>query len=485
MGEFICRIFAWPLVKAYEITGSYGLAVIFFALLVNLILTPFMAKSKQSMMRSTRLQPKIQELQRRHEGNQQKLNAEMQKLYQEEGINPMSGCLWSLIPFPILIALYSVIRRPITRMMFAADAVVDTLKEFMITHGWYTEVAGRADAYSEIKLANLAHQHWDEVSSSLAGKIDGLMNLDYGFLGLNLGDQPQWNFFMDTNWSDPKVWAPAFGLFLIPFISAALSWLAMKVSQASNPSGDTQAAASMKTMNLMMPLMSIWICFIMPAAMGVYWIANSVFGIIRDYILTKVYKKKLDEEDAVRAAQRAEREKEMEAKKAEYERLKAEGKTPINTNTSKKKLQASEKQRLDERKAALERADRAARRERLGIKEYEKPASQVGNRRYARGRAYVPDRFDHPETAEAATLAAAEESEFAPAIDESVEESVVEAAAVEAVEETVAAEEPVESGPVEEFKPLAAPAPAEAAPPADAAADPGAEFDVDAGDGDE
>jgi hypothetical protein len=84
----------------------------------------------------------------------------------------------------------------------------------------------------------------------------------------------------------------------------------------------------------------------------------------------------------------------------------------------------------------------------------------------------VPDRFDHPETAEAATLAAAEESEFAPAIDESVEESVVETAAVE-------------SGPVEEFKPLEAADPAEAAPPAEAAAAPGAEFDVDAGNGDE
>ena len=439
MGEFICRIFAWPLVKAYELTGSYGLAVIFFALLVNIILTPFMAKSKQSMMRSTRLQPKIQELQRRHEGNQQKLQAEMQKLYQEEGINPMSGCLWSLIPFPILIALYSVIRRPITRMMFAADSVVDTLKEFMITQGWYTEVTGRADAYAEIKLANLAHQHWDEVNSALAGKIDGLMNVDYSFLGLNMGDQPQWNFFMDTNWSDPKIWAPAFGLFLIPFISAALSWLAMKVGQATNPSTDTQAAASMKTMNFMMPLMSIWICFIMPAAMGIYWIANSVFGMARDYLLTKIFRKKLDEEDAVRAAQRAEREKEMEAKRAEYERLKAEGKTPVNVNTSKKKLQASEKQKLDERKAALERADRAARRERLGIKEYEKPASQVGNRRYARGRAYVPDRFSNPEAAEAATLAAAEESAFAPAIDETVEEEVLaaETAVSEAADEVL------------------------------------------------
>ena len=440
MGEFICRIFAWPLVKFYEATGSYGLAIVVFALMVNLIMTPFMAKSKKSMMRSSRLQPKIQELQRRHEGNQQKLNAEMQKLYQEEGINPMSGCLWSLIPFPILIALYSVIRRPITRMMFCADSVVDALKEFMTAQGWYVAGSGRADAYAEITLSNLAHQHWSEVTSSLAGKIDGLMNIDFRFLGINLGEIPQWNFFTKTDWSDPSVWGPALGLFLIPFISAALSWASMKISSAATPStGDAQSQATMKSMNLMMPLMSIWICFVMPAAMGIYWIANSVFGMIRDYTLTKIYKKKLDEEDAVRAAERAEREKEMAEKRAEYERLKAEGKTPVNTNTSKKKLQASEKQRMDERKAALEKADRAARRERLGIKEAEKPASQVGNRRYARGRAYVPDRFEHPETAEAETLAAAQESEDAPAIDESVAEAVE---AVETVDTVAAVEAP-------------------------------------------
>ena len=441
MGEFICRIFAWPLVKFYEATGSYGLAIVVFALMVNLIMTPFMAKSKKSMMRSSRLQPKIQELQRRHEGNQQKLNAEMQKLYQEEGINPMSGCLWSLIPFPILIALYSVIRRPITRMMFCADSVVDALKEFMTAQGWYVAGSGRADAYAEITLSNLAHQHWSEVTSALAGKIDGLMNIDFRFLGINLGEIPQWNFFTKTDWSDPSVWGPALGLFLIPFISAALSWASMKISSAATPStGDAQSQATMKSMNLMMPLMSIWICFVMPAAMGIYWIANSVFGMIRDYTLTKIYKKKLDEEDAVRAAERAEREKEMAEKRAEYERLKAEGKTPVNTNTSKKKLQASEKQRQDERKAALEKADRAARRERLGIKEAEKPASQVGNRRYARGRAYVPDRFEHPETAEAETLAAAQESEDAPAIDESVAEAVEAVEAVETVETVEAPE---------------------------------------------
>ena len=426
MGEFICKIFSWPLIKFYELTGSYGVSIIVFALLVNLLMTPFMAKSKKSMMHTTLIQLRIQELQRRHEGNPQKLNQEMQKLYQEEGINPMSGCIWSLIPFPILIALYSVIRQPLTRMMFVAEDVVTTLQDFFVNQGWYT-VPAKTDAYVEIKLADIAHQHWDEVQTALAGQVDGLLNIDFGFLGLNLGQQPKWNFFMHTDWSNVAVWLPALGLFLIPFISAFLSWASMKISNMTNPSQaqNAQAEASMKSMTLMMPLMSIWICFVMPAAMGIYWIANSVFGIIRDFALTKVFKKQLDAEMAERAAARSEREKELEAKRLETERLKAEGKTTMNANTSKKKIQASEKQKQDERKAALDKAERAARRERRGEKEYEKPASQVGDRRYARGRAYDPYRFS--------TAAALDEGEPLPV--EAVEEPVVEPVA-ETVAET-------------------------------------------------
>ena len=424
MGEFICKIFSWPLVKFYELTGSYGISIIFFALLVNLLMTPFMAKSKKSMMHTTLIQPRIQELQRRHEGNPQKLNQEMQKLYQEEGINPMSGCIWSLIPFPILIALYSVIRQPLTRMMFVAEEVVTTLQDFFVNQGWYT-IPAKTDAYMEIKLADIAHQHWDEVQTALAGQVDGLMNIDFGFLGLNLGQKPEWNFFMHTDWSDAAVWLPALGLFLIPFISAFLSWASMKISNMSNPpqAQNAQTEASMKSMTLMMPLMSIWICFVMPAAMGIYWIANSVFGIVRDFVLTKVYRKQLDKEMAERDAARSQREMEIEAKRLETERLKAEGKTTINANTSKKKIQANEKQKMDERKAALDKAERAARRERRGEKEYEKPASQVGDRRYARGRAYDPNRFS--------SAAAIDQVEQLPVEDVTapVADSVVESAA--------------------------------------------------------
>jgi len=446
MWAAITRPFAWLFVWLYNLTGNYGAAILLFALVVNLILTPFNAKSKKGMMRQTRLQPKLQELQRRHEGNQKKLNEEMQKLYREEGVNPMSGCLWSLIPFPILIALYSVIRQPFSRMMFVADGVLDAVQNFCTESGWYTAPA-KADAYVEIKLANIMHEHWDETVAHLQGlglSTKELVNLDFSFLGVNLGTVP-WDTMKLIFAGTAVVGIATIGLALIPLISAGLSWFSMKVANMANPQNgvDTQAQAQMKSMNLMMPIMSLWFCFIMPAAMGVYWIGNSIFGMARDFILTKIYKKKLDIEDAERSAARQKREQEMEERRIETERLRAEGKSEQNANTSKKKIQQNEKQRLAERSAAIAKEERAARREMRGIKEPEKPASQVGNRRYARGRAYVPDRFTNPEGAEAATLAAAEESEGNVSIDESVvEESVLtETAEIAAAEESAVNEQ--------------------------------------------
>ena len=443
MWAAITKPFAWLFVWFYNLTGNYGAAILLFALAVNLILTPFQAKSKKGMMRQTRLQPKLQELQRRHEGNQQKLNEEMQKLYREEGVNPMSGCLWSLIPFPFLIALYSVIRQPFSRMMFVKEGVLEAVQSFCVDNGWYT-VPARADAYVEIKLANIMHEHWNETVSYLDGlglSTKELVNLDFSFLGVNLGTVP-WDTMKLIFAGTAAISFAVIGRALIPLISAGLSWLGMKVANLSNPqtTADKAAQSQMQTMNMMMPLMSLWFCFIMPAAMGVYWIGNSVFGMIRDFVLTKIYKKKLDEEDAERTAKRLEREKELEERRLETERLRAEGKTEKNANTSKKKIQQNEKQRNAERSAAIAKEERAARREMLGIKEPEKPASQVGNRRYARGRAYVPDRFTNPENAEEATLAALAESEGNVSIDETVAEEPI--AAVEtAVEETVLTDE--------------------------------------------
>lgn len=391
--SYITMPFSWLLTVLYNLTTNYGVAVILFALIVKLILLPFQMKSKRSMMRTTRLQPRLKELEKRHEGNKQKYQEEVAKLYKEEKINPMSGCLWSLIPFPILIALYSVIRQPLTKMMGLAAEQVTLIQEKLVALGVYT-IPEKADAYYEIELAELIHENFEAIKAVVAD----VMSLDYSFLGMNLGDKPQWNFFMNVDWSNTAEWLPALGLFLIPIISAALSFLSMKISTAGQPQVDEQQQSTSKSMMYMMPIMSIYICFVMPAALGIYWIFSTVFSIIQDFILNKHYKKVLDKEDAVRNAERAAREAELEQKRQETERLRAAGATTRNPNTSKRKIQATDKAKEEERQAAERAAEKAARRLAEGITD-DVPASQVGERRYARGRAYVADRFTNPRAA--------------------------------------------------------------------------------------
>lgn len=402
--SWITAIFAWPLKEFYNLTNNYGIAIMLFAVLVNLVLLPFMAKSKKSMMRTTRLQPRLKELEKKYNGNPQQYQQAVSKLYREEKINPMSGCLWSLLSFPILIALYSVIRQPLSKMMHLSAEAVTSLTEWVTNNAGF--VASAKPAYTEIEVMNSIHQNWDAVTAALGDFSGKLMNLDYSFLGLNLGQQPSFKFWA-FDWSNKAVWLPALGLFLIPIISAFLSWLSMKISTMTTPQVDKQQAQTNKSMMLVMPLVSLWICFTMPAALGVYWILNSVCGIVRDVVLTKIYTKQLDLADLNRADRQ--KELEIERRREETERMRAAGETTKNPNTSKKKIQANQKQQDDERKAALEREERAAKRERLGIKETEQPASQVGNRRYARGRAYAPDRFG--EAFEAAVDAAPEGAE--------------------------------------------------------------------------
>ena len=92
-------------------------------------------KSKKSMMRMSRMNGKIQEIQKKYANNQAKMQEEMQKLYTEEGINPMSGCLWSFLPLPILLALYSIMRQPITHFMMLSESVVQELVDKVTATG--------------------------------------------------------------------------------------------------------------------------------------------------------------------------------------------------------------------------------------------------------------------------------------------------------------------------------------------------------------
>ena len=426
MLDAIAKPFGLLLLWLYNLVGNYGIAIFLFALIVKIIMLPFQMKTKKSMMRMAALNPQIQELQKRHEGNPKKLQEETAKLYKEEKVNPMSGCLWSLIPYPILLALYRAIRFPLTTMMGVSK---DLLAEGGAILNKLTELgfvaSGKSTAYLQLEQSEFISNHF----ADFAGLSDRLVNIDYSFLGLNMGSTPKVFF-----WKDGLTWL-SIGLFLIPIVSALLSWLQMKLSQKTNPAPATQnaqQATSMKTMNLMMPLISLWIGFSMPAALGMYWIFTSALAIVQELVLNKYYGKLIAAEAAERTARQRAREAEFERKRAETERLRAEGLTKENANTSKRKQQARAKAESDELRAAAIREERAAKRAAMGLppEEDEKPASQVGNRRYARGRAYVEDRFTNPAAAAEATAAAAAASEA----DE----------ALAAEEETEAAEVPAE-----------------------------------------
>ncbi len=443
MLDAIATPFGWLMMRLYELTDNFGWAIILFAIVVALVLLPFMAKSKKSMMRMTRLQPRMMELQKKHEGNPQKLNEEMARLYRENKVSPMGGCLWSLLPLFIMIALYRAVVKPLTIMMGIPDdmlqqggAIYEQLQNLGYSLSNYTSSAN--SFYEQIYQAKFITENWD----AFRGISDNLVQMNFNFVGLDLSVTPDWHF-----WSfdlSAGAW-PVIGLFIMPLISTGLNYLSMFISRKLQPSvGTTQqqqaSASSMKTMMIIMPLMSLWIGYVMPAALCVYWIMNSLTGIIREAGLTLLYRKQMAKEDEEFYAKERVREEELERKRQETERLRAMNATTVNKNTSKKKQQAQAAQSAAERRAAAERAERAARRERLGITEQEKPASQVGNRRFARGRAYVEDRYENPEEAEEATLAAAEASEGVDAIDPDAADDV----APELVDE------PIDEAPAEE-----------------------------------
>ncbi|GBD18246.1 Membrane protein insertase YidC 2 [bacterium HR27] len=107
--QFVYAI-EWGLARTAELTGSAGIAIILFTILIKTLLLPLTIKSVRSTKAMQELQPKIRELQKKYGQDRQRLSAEMMKLYQEHGINPMSGCLPMLLQIPIFFGLYFAIR---------------------------------------------------------------------------------------------------------------------------------------------------------------------------------------------------------------------------------------------------------------------------------------------------------------------------------------------------------------------------------------
>lgn len=380
IGYYICVPFAWLVRLFYNLTNSYGVALILFTLVIKLIMLPFQMKCKKSMMRMSRVSGQMQELQKRYAKNQAKLQEEMQKLYEEEGVNPMSGCLWSLIPFPILIALYSIIRQPITHFMMLSKDVLQTVVQSAADAGVnLTNIVMMDKATGTPALKDGLYQLASYGQINLVKAVqemglstpEGWFDMNYNFLGLDLTATP-WEYVKNFTFT----WA-VIGVILIPILAGLSQFVFSKLTMKTQPQADAAGGASMKSMMYMMPLMSVYIAFIMPAALGVYWIAQSVFSLIQEAILNKTFSAKLSEEEEARfQARQADRQRRMEEARVQEQQRKQE---------EQKKKTLREKQQAAQAAKAVKAAKAATSTTEAG---------RVGDRPYARGRAYKADRYD-------------------------------------------------------------------------------------------
>jgi len=407
LSDIVTVPFGWLLGQLYALLGNYGLAMIVFAVIVQLVLLPITMKSKKSMMKMSRLQPKMQEIQRKYANDQQKQNEAIQQLQKEEGATMgCGGCLWSFVPMLILIPLFTVIRQPMVYILGESaenvEQIIKLVKE--LEPGLF----GANNYYDQVTAAQAISKYATEIAAAIPGiSADTLAGINFDFLGgINLGAIPSFNVFKWEVWN----WA-TIGAFLIPVASAGSQVLQMFLSQKTNNSVITdekgiqdketaeksQTAQQSKMMMWMMPLMSLWIGFTVPAALSLYWFIGGLVRMVEDHVLTKHYRKVYDAEDAVRL-QRA---MEAEAIEAEKERIRAEKRAAnpdgITANTSKKKLQQKQKEAEDAAKAAAAK-EYAARK---GIVEEEEPEKQtlsgIADRPFCKGRAYDPNRYDSTE----------------------------------------------------------------------------------------
>ena len=407
--DIITVPFGYLLSWRYQLTTNYGLALIIFAVIVLLVLLPITAKSKTSMMKMSRLTPKIQAIKEKYANDQQKQNAAIQQLQQEEGATMgCGGCLWSFVPMLILLPLYQVVRQP---LVYLLHVDVDTANQIIeIIKAADGTLFGSNNYYDQIVAASNIAQHAAAIKEAIPAISEAaLEGINFGFLQIDLGTIPNFNVFAWTAFS----WANI-GAFLIPVISAGSQVLQMFISRKMNNSVVTdknglqdketaeksQADQSSKMMMWMMPIMSLWIGFTVPAALSLYWFVGGGGRTVEDMILTKHYRKIYDAEDA----ERLKRHLEEEALEAEKERIRAEKRAAnpdgITENTSKKKLQKKQQQAEEAAKAAAKREYDA----RKGIVEESTPEKQalsgIADRPYCKGRAYDPNRYSSDTTEE-------------------------------------------------------------------------------------
>lgn len=288
----------------YEFFHLFGiqniaLSVIVFTFITKTLMLPLTMKQQKFTKLSSKMNPELQKIQAKYKGKKdevslKKQQAETQAVYQKYGASPTAGCLPLLISLPIMFALYQVINNipayvgsvkdlyeAVAKPIFENSQYLESFKSETVLEGIRvsTENLTTVDQVINI-LSKFKPTNWE----NLAGSIPALQET----ITAQAGAIKQVNNFFGLNIADSPGFSISFKL-LIPIIAAGLQFFQGKQMQMKNKDGnkDNPAASAMGSMNIVMPIMSLFFCITLPIGIGLYWIATSVVTIIQQYFINK------------------------------------------------------------------------------------------------------------------------------------------------------------------------------------------------------
>ena len=304
---------------------SIGLCIILFTIVIYMLLMPLTIKQQKFSKLQSKMNPELQAIQKKYKDKRQdqaammKMNEETQAVYQKYGVNPMGSCLQLIIQMPILFALYRVIWNipayvgtvknaflPLAQALMSASGAQDFMAEIAsknaVSFKEMTELT-LIDVLYKFKPENWSAllKQFPDLSSLITSTQGDVDRMNY-FLGLNIADSPA-SIFQTAIAAGSVLMIIA--ALLVPVLSALTQWLNTKLMSAQNDTQPTSGgasdtmAATMKSMNVMMPIMSAVFCFTLPVGMGIYWIAGAVIRSIQQVAVNK-HIDKMDLDDIVK-----------------------------------------------------------------------------------------------------------------------------------------------------------------------------------------
>lgn len=323
----IAKLLGWIMDKIYVFLANIGieniaLTIFVFTVFIYICMFPLTYKQQKFAVLTRKMQPEMKAIQDKYKGardqeSMQKQQMETQALYDKYGISPTGSCVYMLIQMPILFALYRVFYNVPAYITSVKDVFGNLVSGIMATDGFADKMQAIYEG-SKLNLQTvpdftstdntvvsnfivdvlykLPSSGWEAVSNAfpdLASSIDGVIahleKINYLFV-LNISDTPL--NLIKAGWAaDSKDFVLIICAILIPVISYLTQMANIKLTPQSTEGQSEQMAAQMKTMNLMMPLMSLFIAFTVPVGLGLYWIAGAVVRIVQQYFLNKHFEK--------------------------------------------------------------------------------------------------------------------------------------------------------------------------------------------------